>query len=310
MIAVQEIKTKTKPFLKWAGGKTQLLKDIETRLPKGLFTGEITKYIEPFVGGGAVFFYIAQNFPQIKKFYLYDVNFDRVNCYQIVKTNVGNLIKQLKKLENDFLPLNEDKRKDFYLDCRIKFNKTKHKGGVGAAALLIFLNRTCFNGLYRVNSKDKFNVPFGRYKNPKICNEDNLIAVSAILQKTEIICGDFTECRKHANKKTFIYFDPPYRPLSATANFTSYSKNGFSEQDQLRLADFCKAIHKKEIKFLLSNSDPKNEVTDDCFFEDNFEQFEIETVKARRIINCKAIGRGQIYELIIANYNKVIAYAR
>lgn len=302
MIAINEKIRLAKPFLKWAGGKTQLLSEIENRLPKGFSAGQFTTYIEPFVGGGAAFFYIAQNYPEIKKFYLYDINSDLVNCYNAVKSDVRSLIKTLDKIESKFLPLNQEARKKFYLDIRKNFNHEKiNDGGVEVAAKLIFLNKTCFNGLYRVNSKDEFNVPFGDYKNPKICDKKNLLAASKVLQKTEILCGDFTKSRKHINKKTFVYLDPPYRPLNATASFTSYSKDSFSEHDQIRLADFCREIEKKEAKFLLSNSDPKNENEKDHFFEDNFGEFSICRVKASRMINCKAYGRGQIDELLIIN---------
>ncbi|MDD5133800.1 MAG: DNA adenine methylase [Phycisphaerae bacterium] len=302
MIAINEKIKLAKPFLKWAGGKTQLLNEIEKRLPDGFLTGQITTYVEPFVGGGAAFFYIAQNYPEIKKFCLYDVNSDLVNCYNAVKSDVRSLIKTLNKLELEFLPLKQNSRKEFYLKIRKKFNHEKiNDSGVKIAAKLIFLNKTCFNGLYRVNGKDEFNVPFGGYKTPKICDEKNLLAASEVLQKAEIICGDFTKSRKCINKKTFVYLDPPYRPLSATASFTSYSKDSFTEQDQIRLADFCREIEKKGAKFLLSNSDPKNENKEDHFFENNFMEFSICRVKASRMINCKAYGRGQIDELLITN---------
>jgi DNA adenine methylase len=302
MIAINEKNRLAKPFLKWAGGKTQLISEIEKRLPKGISTGQTNSYVEPFVGGGALFFYIAQNYPKIKKFYLYDINNDLVNCYKIIQSDVFLLIKVLKVLETKFLPLNHNDRKEFYQDIRKKFNHEKiNNSGVEVAAKLIFLNKTCFNGLYRVNSKNEFNVPFGDYKNPKICDERNLLAVSKVLQKTKIICGDFTKCRKHIDKNTFVYLDPPYRPLNGTANFTSYSKDSFAEDDQVRLAEFCRWIEQTGAKFLLSNSDPKNEDDNDYFFENNFKGFDICKIKASRMINCKAIGRGEIDELLITN---------
>jgi DNA adenine methylase len=302
MISINENnKVNAKPFLKWAGGKTQLLDEIAKRLPKGISTGQITTYVEPFVGGGAAFFHIAQNHPNIKEFYLYDINDDLVNCYNVIKTNVHALIRELNKLTKEFLPLNEELRREFYLQTRSEFNRTKHKNGIKSSAKLIFLNKTCFNGLYRVNSKNEFNVPFSNYKNPKICDEKNLLAVSRVLQKAEIICGDFTKSRKYINENTFVYLDPPYRPLNGTANFTSYSKDSFSENDQIRLAEFCKVIKQTGAEFLLSNSDPHNEDPNDHFFAKNFKGFTISTVKASRLINCKAIGRGEIDELLITN---------
>ena len=284
-----------KPFLKWAGGKTQLLDEIEQRLPHSLSTDEIDTYVEPFVGGGAVFFRIAQNYNNIKHFYLLDINQDLINCYNEVKTNVDALIDELRSLETAFLRKRSG-RKDFYYEIRDQFNADR------SPAKLIFLNKTCYNGLYRVNRKGEFNVPFGDYKNPTVCDEANLRNASEVLQRSEIICDDFTESEPYIDKNTFVYFDPPYRPLSQTASFTSYSKDSFSEKDQIKLAEFCKQIHLKGAKFLLSNSDPKNEYPNDTFFDDHYKDFTIETVKAARTINCKASGRGQINELLITNY--------
>ncbi len=296
MPVIIEKSTLARPFLKWAGGKSQLLDEIELRLPRGLSSGEINTYVEPFVGGGAVFFYIAQNYPSIKRFYLFDINQDLVNCYNAVKTNVESVIDDLRTLERKFLARKNSSRKDFYYRIRTEFNADR------SHAKLIFLNKTCYNGLYRVNQKGEFNVPFGDYKNPTICDEENLLNVSSILQNAEIICGDFTDSEKYIDNHTFVYFDPPYRPLSPTASFTSYSKNSFSEQDQIKLAEFCRQIHRRGAKFLLNNSDPKNEDPTDRFFEDHYKGFTINTVKAARAINCQASGRGQINELLITNY--------
>jgi DNA adenine methylase len=294
-----------KPFLNWAGGKTQLLEEIVKRLPPQLLDGQIDTYIEPFLGGGAVFFHIAQNYPVIKKFYLCDINYDLINCYKTVQTDVQSLIECLNVLEGKFLSLNENSRKDFYLQVRGEFNLTKHKGNIKSAAKLIFLNKTCFNGLFRVNSKNEFNVPFGGYKKPTICDKENLLAVSEVLHRAKIFCCDFTKSLRYIDKNTFVYLDPPYRPLSATAGFTSYSKDSFSEADQIRLAKFCKEIKHIGAKFILSNSDPKNEDPDDIFFEKHYpkkEVFYIDTVKASRVINCKPTQRGRIDELLIRNY--------
>jgi len=282
--------------LKWAGGKTQLLHEIDKRLPYELGTGQIDTYVEPFVGGGAVFFYIAQHYKYIKHFYLFDINEDLINCYNTIKKNVDPLIDELKSLETKFFKRNKPARKHFYYDTRDEFNRCR------STAMLIFLNKTCFNGLYRVSKKDEFNVPFGDYKNPTICDEDNLRSVSEILQKAEIICGDFEQSKEYIGKSSFVYFDPPYRPLSPTASFTSYCKDRFSEEDQIRLAEFCRLVSRKGSKFLLSNSDPKNEDQTDHFFEDHYKKFKIDRVKAARIINCQASGRGQINELLITNH--------
>jgi len=292
-----------RPFLKWAGGKTQLLDEIAARLPAGLAESEITTYVEPFVGGGAVFFWLAQHFAAIERFVLLDVNDDLVKCYTAIKGQCDAVVRELGFLQNSFLPLNGAGRKRLYLDIREEFNEEKTAGFTSkTAAKLIFLNRTCFNGLYRVNRKGRFNVPFGDYKNPRICDEQNLRAVSAVLQNAEVICGDFTDSDPYIDSQTFVYFDPPYRPLSPTASFTSYSKDSFSEEDQVRLAQFCRHVDERGAKFLLSNSDPKNEDPSDRFFETHYCEFKIAAVKAKRAINCKASGRGEINELLLTNY--------
>ncbi len=286
-----------KSFLKWAGGKGQLISEIEARLPTELKNGQIDTYVEPFVGGGAIFFHIARNYDNIKHFYLFDINQDLVNCYNTIKNNVEQLISELKELQNKFFEQQDESlREEFYYRIRHEFNDDRDP------AKLIFLNKTCYNGLYRVNKNDKFNVPFGKYKNPKLCDEENLRNVSQILQNAKVIQGDFTESARYIDDNAFVYFDPPYRPLSSTASFTSYSKQDFVHDDQVRLAQFCRQIDSKGAKLLLSNSDPKNEDPKDDFFEKHYQDFTIETVKASRVINCKASGRGQINELLITNY--------
>jgi len=301
---VAEKQRLAKPFLKWAGGKGQLLAEIEQRLPTELRTGQIDTYIEPFVGGGAVFFYIAQKYSAVKKFYLLDINEDLVNCYNIVKNDIQSVIEQLQNLEGEFCSKRKQStRKSFYLNIRCSFNEEKGRAfNASVAAKLIFLNKTCYNGLYRVNRKGEFNVPFGGYENPTICDVDNLLNVSGILQKAEIICVDFEKSDKYIDNKTFVYLDPPYRPISQTASFTSYSKDDFNEHDQLRLAEFCRRINSKGTKFLLSNSDPQNEDPTDGFFETKYKGFKIERVMAVRSINCKSSGRGKINEILVTNY--------
>jgi DNA adenine methylase len=292
-----------KPFLKWAGGKSQLLDEIEGRLPAELLTGGIDTYVEPFVGGGALFFYIAQNYKSIKYFYLFDINGDIVGCYNAIKHNVESLINELKSIQSKFFTFGESEQEQFYFDIRKKFNAEKLSGfATKTAAKLIFLNKTCYNGLYRVNRKNEFNVPFGHYKNPTICAVENLLAASEVLRKAQILRGDFEDSYRYIDKKTFVYFDPPYRPISPTASFTSYSKDDFLEKDQIRLAKFCRRIDAKGAKFLLSNSDSKNEDPEDNFFENQYSCFTIDKVKATRAINCKASGRGEINELLITNY--------
>jgi len=295
-IATEPKRTFAKPFLKWAGGKTQLLEEISKRLPREIWTGQIETYVEPFVGGGALFFLIAQKYSEIKRFVLFDINDDVINSYNAIKREAKSLIRELHHLEDEFLPLDKEARERFYYDIRAQFNHDRD------SAKLIFLNKTCYNGLYRVNRRGRFNVPFGDYKNPRICDPKNLLSVAALLERAEILSGDFTESDPYIDEHTFVYLDPPYRPLTATASFTSYSKDSFSERDQIRLAEFCRKIDAKGVKFLLSNSDPKNEDPKACFFEEHYGRFTIDTVTAARAINCKASRRGQINELLITNY--------
>ena len=299
-----------KPFLKWAGGKGQLLKQFENYYPQELKEGKITKYCEPFVGSGAVFYHIMQTY-DIQESLIIDVNPELVLAYQTIKTNVDGVVRQLTDLEKEYLAKEQEQRKDFFYELRDTFNRNLDDidfdnfsdAWIERTVHTIFLNRTCFNGLFRVNSKGRFNVPFGDHKNPRICYEENLRAVSNILQNTTILRGDFTESRNFIDSNTFVYFDPPYRPLNKTSSFTSYSKFEFTDEEQLKLAAFFKDMDKKGAKMLLSNSDPKNENPEDDFFEDAYESYQIYRVKASRAINSKASKRGKINELIIPNYS-------
>ncbi|HSA38685.1 MAG TPA: DNA adenine methylase [Methanoregula sp.] len=300
-----------RPFLKWAGGKTQLLNEFSRRLPKELEKGQITNYVEPFIGGGAFYFYLNQIF-SFKKCSVCDINEELILSYRVIRRASEKLIAELDSLQSDYLSRDEKKRESFYYEVRDAFNQKLpginfNKFGsewIERTAQIIFLNRTCFNGLFRMNRKGEFNVPFGRYKNPEILNEDNLRDVATLLKTTRILLGDFTRCRNHVDEQTFVYFDPPYRPLSTTSSFTSYSKGGFYDADQVRLFDFFKELDEKGAKVMLSNSDPKNENPDDSFFDDLFSEYFIERVPARRLINCNGARRGDVNELIITNYRK------
>lgn len=301
---------KAKPFLKWAGGKTQLVDQIAKFLPFELRTGMIHKYAEPFIGGGALFFRIAQAY-EIEHFLIADVNEELILAYRTLKNDVDGVIDILKTMEEKYHLLSPSRQKEYFYSIRFQFNEKHpdidyqrfHKPWLERTAEIIFLNRTCFNGLFRVNSKGEFNVPFGRYKNPMICSEDNLREVSQILQRTEIQLGDFTNCESFTTSDTFVYFDPPYRPISKTANFTSYSRFDFDDAAQLRLASFYRLLDDKGAKLMLSNSDPKNENPDDQFFEDAYKDFDIQRLRANRMINCNADKRGPINELLIMNYH-------
>lgn len=289
-----------KPFIKWVGGKTQLLDDIKTSLPRDLSQREGMTYVEPFVGGGAVLFWILQEYPNITRAIINDVNAELICTYRVVKYNVESLIIELKRLQAEYLQLDDVARKQYFLAQRERFNGND-KTDIETAALFIFLNRTCFNGLYRVNSKGKFNVPHGRYSNPKICDEETLRADSAILQRVEILCGDFAQTGEYAGDDVLYYFDPPYRPLTETSAFTSYSKDGFDDAEQMRLRDFCSQIAKHHSLFVASNSDPQNVNNNDDFFDQLYEKFSIKRVSAARMINSKGNGRGAISEIMISN---------
>jgi len=298
-----------KPFLKWAGGKTQMLEQINNFLPQQLFNGSIKKYIEPFIGGGAVFFKIAHEY-KIEKLFISDINIELITAYKTIQYNVNDLIRFLTDIENGYLSLNEDRREEFFYQIRTQFNLRKtlmdfqnyNSDWIEMTGQIIFLNKTCYNGLFRVNSKGEFNVPFGKYKNPTICDSSNLKVVAEILQNTEIYHRDFSEYENLIDSNTFIYFDPPYRPLSKSSNFTAYSQQIFDDSEQMRLRDFFKSLDKKGAFLLLSNSDPKNQDVEDDFFDTAYSDYRIERVKASRAINSNSLKRTTINELLIMNY--------
>ncbi len=267
------------PFLKWAGGKRQLILQMYKYFPKNF-----NKYIEPFVGGGAVLFYLKPKFSII-----IDINKELINCYNVIKDNVKELIELLKTHKNE---------KNYYYKIRTldrdkeRFNKLS---SIEKASRMIYLNRCCYNGLYRVNSKGQFNVPFGKYKNPNFCDEENLFAVSRALKDVEIIHGSFEICLEHAQEDDFVYFDPPYHPISRTSSFTSYTKENFGKDSQQKLFDVFKKLDKRGCKLILSNS--YNE-----YIQDLYKEYKIITLGARRAINCNAEKRGNIKVLLISNY--------
>ena len=296
----KSLEISAKPFLKWAGGKTQLIKDIEKNLPIEIKLGKIKKYVEPFVGSGAILFYLISKY-NFKEIYINDTNKELINTYITIKKDVQKLIIELKELQNMYLTLNNEKRSELFYQIRELYNGD-NSDIIKHSAYFIFLNRTCFNGLYRVNSKGKFNVPFGKYVNPKICDEENLFKVAGILKNIKILNNDFEKTDKYIDENTFVYFDPPYRPLSNTSSFNSYSREIFNDETQKRLADFYKRGHKKNAKLILSNSDPKNTCQDDEFFDNLYSDFNILRVNAKRMINSNASKRGNITELLIMNY--------
>jgi len=301
----QTKKTIARPFLKWAGGKGQLLNKFNDLYPHELVSGKVSTYIEPFVGGGAVLFDVLQKF-DIKQAVIIDTNRELINCYKCIKENVSRLINMLEILQSEYIAMCNESRSNFFLHIRSRYNKVllNEQCDYDKATDFIFLNKTCFNGLFRVNSKGEFNVPFGKYKNPNICDSSNLFAISKLLQKVEILQGDYIKCRGYIADNTFIYFDPPYRPITQTQSFVGYSKNGFNDDDQKKLALLVKEIASKNCKILLSNSDPKNTNPNDNFFDYLYKDFYINRITAKRMINCQADRRGSITEIIVANYRR------
>ncbi len=264
-----------KPFLKWAGGKTQLIEQIERQLPSAVTDKPFT-YIEPFVGSGAVLFYLLGRFPNLQKAVINDINADLINCYLMIKHDVQALIAILQVWESEYHAISENiaAKKAYFYAKRTVFN-TRQSTQTEQSALFIFLNRTCFNGLYRVNRKNQFNVPIGSYKKPQICFADNLLAVSKALQNVTILCGDYEQTEQYATENTLFYFDPPYKPLSETASFTAYAKNQFDDAEQIRLKHFCEQLDQYGYHWLLSNSDVKNSSPDDQFFDTLYKRFNI-----------------------------------
>lgn len=293
-----------KPFLKWAGGKGQLIDAIYRNLPQDINT--IDTYIEPFIGSGAVMFWILSHYHNIKYVVINDINNDLTNVYRVIQKSVNELILELSLLEKTYKGYSdEEDRKKLFYQIRDEYNlreQNESQTSVRMAALFIFLNRTCFNGLYRVNSKNLFNVPFGKYSNPKICDKDTLLADSVLLQKVEILNGDYYLSKKYAHPNSFFYFDPPYKPISKTSNFNSYCNEIFDDGQQKRLKMFCDELQEIGAKFMLSNSDPKSIDNDNNFFDVLYEKYEIRRVNARRNINSKGNSRGKIKELLITNY--------
>ncbi len=294
-----------KPFLKWAGGKTQLIGEIEKALPESVYKSKFT-YIEPFVGSGAVLFWMLNNFQNLKKAVINDINADLINTYRMIASNPKELISILEILQNEFhgFEEKEELRKEYYYQKRDLYNQRKETLS-GQAALFIFLNRTCFNGLYRVNRKNEFNVPMGSYKRPTICDKENILRVSTALQKVEILCGDFEETIHYADNHSLFYFDPPYKPLSETSSFNSYAKDEFNDQEQIRLRDFCQKLSSLNHSWILSNSDVKGKDKSDNFFDDLYADFTIQRVDARRNINANPDKRGVLKELLIRNYFEI-----
>ena len=294
---------KAHPFVKWAGGKSQLLDEIRKKYPQ-----KIEKYCEPFVGGGAVLFDVLTTFNP-REVLINDINAELINTYTQIKTNCDALISQLAHLQEKYHVFTLEENKAFFYEKRNRYNEIKINGNetenLEKAALFIFLNKTCFNGLYRVNAKGLFNVPFNSAKNPLLCDEENLHSCSELLQNVQMCVGDYSQCADFIDDKTFVYIDPPYRPITQTQAFTAYSENGFGDKEQIELEKFIEEISEKKATIIASNSDPKNTNNEDDFFDNLYSKFEIERVYASRMINANAKKRGAISELLISNIASV-----
>lgn len=292
-----------KPFLKWAGGKTQLIASISNLLPEKLHDTKSFTYIEPFVGSGAMLFWMLENYPNIQQAVINDINTDLINTYRTIASYSDALIDILTQIQNEYHNIDNDTelKKEYYYEKRKLFNQRTSEN-ISQAALFIYLNRACFNGLYRVNRSNHFNVPIGSYRKPTICDKDNIKAVSRALKKVEILSGDFEETIDFASENTIFYFDPPYKPLSNTSSFNSYAKDEFDDNEQTRLRDFCNKINTLGHQWILSNSDVKGKDPKDFFFDDLYSEYNILRVKAKRTINANPSKRGELTELLITNY--------
>jgi DNA adenine methylase len=298
-----------RPFLKWAGGKGQLLPQLAAHFPPGLASGEIRRYVEPFVGSGAVFLHVVQNFA-IEQVLLSDLNPELILLYHTIQQNVEGVVASLEQLQATYLQLDEAGRQAFYYQQRSRYNADRLQfdfercspAWVGRTTQALFLNRTGYNGLFRVNRRGEFNVPFGRYKNPRLVDPDNLRAVARLLQGVRLEYGDFELVEQFVDGHTFVYFDPPYRPLSRTASFTHYARQAFGDDQQLRLAAFYRALVARGAWLMLSNSDPQDLHPGDDFFQRAFAGFRIERLRASRNINSNPQRRGPVSELLILNY--------
>lgn len=277
-VVLEKLEKETSPIVKWVGGKRQLMFVLLKNMPKSY-----NRYFEPFIGGGALFFEL-----QPENAYISDMNEELINLYSVVRDNVYELISDLNKHEVS---------KEYFLEIRNldRTNEYKNLSNVQRASRFIYLNRTCFNGLYRVNSQGQFNVPFGNYKNPRIVDKNNLLNCSELLKNTEIKCADFSEILTKVKRGDFVYFDPPYVPLNETSSFTSYTKDGFNMDMQFKLREVCDELDSMGVMFMLSNSDTK-------FVNELYANYEIKKVFASRAVNANAEGRGKITEVLVRNY--------
>ena len=296
------MRTIAKPFIKWVGGKGQLIEQLEAKLPADFDNWDNATYIEPFIGGGAMLFYMLQQHPNIKRAVINDINPDLITCYRTVRDNVELLIPALRDIQAEYHALSDmEAKREMFMAVRQSYNE-KNLDPIENTVKFFFLNRTCFNGLYRVNKRGLYNVPWGKYIQPQICDEYTLRTDSELLKRVEILEGDFEDTISYAEGNTLFYFDPPYRPLSDTSSFNDYTKDAFNDDSQVRLKEFCDHINVDGHCFMLSNSDCKGKNEADNFFEVLYANYYIDRVMASRNVNANGAKRGKISELLIRNY--------
>lgn len=293
-----------KPFVKWAGGKGALIKHLIKHLPSNFEEQQDITYIEPFVGGGAMLFYMLTHYPNIKRAIIADVNQDLINCYQYIKNDPTGLISLLRDIENRYYQLSSiDEKSAFYYRMRESYNNDE-LNPLERSACFIFLNKTCFNGLYRVNAYGRFNVPFGKYAAPPICDEDLIWTNHNILKNVDIYVGSYETILRHLSRKyNFIYLDPPYRPLSASAHFIEYTHTIFDDSEQERLKLFCDRLTQRGCKIMQSNSN-SFDTDGTSYFAKLYSDYTIEQIRAHRFINAHAGKREKETELLIMNYTR------
>ena len=296
-----------KPFVKWAGGKGKLLSTLEANLPLDFNKQQEVTYIEPFVGGGAMLFYMLEKYPNIRRIIINDINLGLINCYRTIKDNHKALISELTQLHNKFYELESiEEKRSLYYSLRDEYNMipVDERNTIRTAALFVFFNRTCFNGLYRENNQGNFNVPYGKYVRPNICNEQVVTDAHNVLQHVEILHGNYANVLGLVdwNEYNFFYLDPPYRPLLKAKNFKQYTMNAFGDQEQEELKGFCDIINNHRGYFMLSNS---NSILESGvnYFEDLYNRYNVQQINAPRRINAYAQGSQMATEILVKNYD-------
>ncbi|EPF4525386.1 DNA adenine methylase [Enterococcus faecalis] len=293
-------------FVKWAGGKSKLAPIIEKKIIESISLDDVDTYVEPFLGGGSFFFYMIQKY-NFKNKIISDINWELINLYKVIQLTPEEFIVKLDEIQDNYNNLQDlEEKSEFFYSVRKEYNDVllnSNKGDIDIkqAVNFLFLNKLGFNGLYRVNLKGLYNVPFGKREKASLYNKENILGVSSLLSDVKILNCEYEKTFEYASRNTLFYFDPPYRPLSSSSSFTSYSKSSFNDNNQIELANFCKKIDRQGAKFALSNSDPKNNNSNDNFFEDLYREFNINRIYANRMIGAKIMSRGTVSEILVTN---------